>query len=761
MRSALLLGVGVLLFLSTSTALAAPPPPAIVTGLDAGWPEVRGWDREGSAARIFAPWGEGTMAYAAYPTYQNGVRVAVGDVTGDGRSEIVTAPGGGAFTELRVFDGRTYEQLRSALPFKDAVWFNGAFVAIGDTNGDGRAEILDGLDRGCCTRVNVVDAGTGANVSGFAPYGDNGDVGARVAAADLNGDEKAELLAVPLNGTQVSAFAPTGGNPFRIFDPFGTEASGGALIAAANVTGSPRPEVIAAARTWSGLQLKILDAQTGALLGSYFPYSSANVSSFGVATGDVDGNGTTDVILVAERSDGTQVKAIDANGAELTSFYVLDPDIVPGVSIAAGDLDGDGEAELVLGGGPTHAPWPPVTNGPDQRVAVYGSDGTRLAEFTAYPGLFQGGVRVALGDLSGDGRPEVVTAPGPGLEPEIGIFTQDWVEGRDMGTRLGHFLAFERSFEGGASVALGDLDGDGRLELVVGSGPGRVGELRVFGSDGRLAWSLTPFGPDYRGGISVAAGDLNADGRAEVVAGTSTPPARVRAFSGSVPLGPPHTVTFTPASGAQVAVVDLGGTGRGSIVVGASSGTDAKLFLLDALTGSPVANLAAFESVASGVRLGSGDLDGDGRDEVIVSPGFGGSAIAEVRIFSGLRRVGGFFPYNWSGAGVNVAAAPRIGLPIAAERRTVRLVARKRKPVIVARFRDAAGRAGSARVRIDWGDGTSSSRILVSEAGGTYTVRTTKRYARPGRYAVRVTLRDDTGRTSVARSTAIVSRRRS
>jgi FG-GAP-like repeat/FG-GAP repeat len=760
MRHTLLLVLGVLVLLvSTSVALAAPPPAAIVTGLDAGWPDVRGWDRDGSPARIFAPWGEPPMAFSPYPTYQNGVRVAVGDVNGDGRPEIVTAPGGGAFTELRVFDGQSYEQLRSVLPFKDSAWWAGAFVATGDTNGDGRAEIVDGLDQGCCTTLHVVDAANGNELSGFFPYGDRNEGGARVAAADLNGDGKAELLAVPLNGTQISAFAPSGGNAFRTFSPFGSEAGSGAAIAAADVMGTARPELIAVARTLSGLQVKVLDTQSGATLGSYFPYSSAGVSSFGVATGDVNGDGTNDIVLVAERSDGTQVKAIDATGAELTSFYVLDPDMVPGASIAAGDLDGDRKAEIVLGGGPTHAPWPPVANGPDQRVAVYGSDGTRIAEFSAYPGLFQGGVRVALGDLSGDGRPEVVTAPGPGLEADIGIFTQEWVNGRDMGMRLGHFLAFERSFDGGASVALGDVDGDGRLEVVVGSGPGRVAELRVFGGDGRLGWSLTPFGSDYTGGINVAAGDLNADGRAEVVAGTMTAPARVRAFSGSVPLGPLHTVAFRPASGAEVAVADLAGTGRGSIVVGASSGSDAKLFVLDPLSGTPVANLNAFDGVANGVRLGSGDLDSDGRDEILASPGFGGSSIAEVRIFSGLLQVGGFTPYNWGGAGMNVAAAPRLGLPIAAEPQAFKLVARRRKPVIVARFRDAAGRAGTARVRIDWGDGTSSKRTVVS-AGGIYTVRSTKRYAHAGRYDVTVTLRDDTGRTSIARSRAIVSRRR-
>ena len=73
-------------------AAAAPAPPAIVTGQDAGWPEVRGFDRFGAPAFGSAPWGSWQLAFSPYSTYQKGVRVAVGDVDGDGRAEIVTAP---------------------------------------------------------------------------------------------------------------------------------------------------------------------------------------------------------------------------------------------------------------------------------------------------------------------------------------------------------------------------------------------------------------------------------------------------------------------------------------------------------------------------------------------------------------------------------------------------------------------------------------------------------------------------------------------
>ena len=205
------------------------------------------------------------------------------------------------------------------------------------------------------------------------------------------------------------------------------------------------------------------------------------------------------------------------------------------------------------------------------------------------------------------------------------------------------------------------------------------------------------------------------------------------------------------------------GDGRGELLVGADT-QEGVLVVLDPLSGAKLTELKVFDNTPNGIRVAGGDLNGDGRDEIVVARGWGAwNDASEVRIYDhrfALTRA--FAAYDFSGVGMNVAVRARIGLPIAAEPRTVKLVARTVRKTIVARFRDAGGGASprSFRARIEWGDGTSRNGLLGARGSGVYEVSAAKRYARPGRYAVRVTLTGSDGRKSIARSTALVRSRR-
>jgi VCBS repeat protein/FG-GAP repeat protein len=749
-RHRFLSGVTLFLLLAVAPAAArATPPAAIVTGQDAGWPAVNAWTIDGRQADGTAPWGAYQLAFSPYPTYQQGLRVAVGDVNGDGKPEIVTAPAQGGWTDINVFDGKTYRQLASFPPFGNgSSEGGGAFVATGDTTGDGRAEIITGIDAYCCTQVHVLDGPTGNDIAGFYPFGPSSQVGARVAAADLNGDGRAELL-VSANGSgTVEAFGPGGGQSIRTLDLFSRPAD--VSMAVGDVVGDARPELVAAANTPTGPQVKVVDPRTGDVLASLYPFA-ANWALPQVAVGDVNGDGRADVIALAQSADGTEVKEFDmASGKQLGSFFVLEPGVVPGASLAAGDLDGDGKAELVLGGGPTAAPLSAFVNGPDQRVAVYRSDGTLVGGFNAYPGLFQGGVRVGFGNLGSDGKNDIVTAPGPGMAPEVDVYAQDWVATRDRGTRLAHFLAYEPTFRGGVSVAVGSGS------IVTAPGAGRPSDIHVYDGAGNLRSSFRAFEDSYVGGVSVATGDLNDDGRPEIVVGTLAGTPRVRAFNAD---GTPYGPVVTPFAdgGVEVAVADLLGSGYGIVLAGAASGSNPQLALLNPASARVLRVVRPLPDSTSGLRVAAGDLNHDGRDEVVVAPGFGGDSTIHV-LGPNLAQQSAFRANGYNGNGYNVAVAARLGLPIRAQSVTSRFIVKRRLTRLVARFVDAGTADGLPTARVVWSDGVSTSGVVVSYYADTYDVRATRRFTQPGRLHLTVTFSSGDGRTSVAHSAVIVRR---
>lgn len=124
----------------------------------------------------------------------------------------------------------------------------------------------------------------------------------------------------------------------------------------------------------------------------------------------------------------------------------LAPAFLGGVSVAAGDTNGDGYIDLVTGAG--------AGGGPHVRV-LSGKDGTDLASFFAFDESFRGGVNVAVGDVTGDGTADVVTGAGPGGGPHVRVF-----DGRTFQS-VASFFAYADGFIGGVNVATADLDRDG------------------------------------------------------------------------------------------------------------------------------------------------------------------------------------------------------------------------------------------------------------------------------------------------------------
>ena len=182
-----------------------------------------------------------------------------------------------------------------------------------------------------------------------------------------------------------TAFFP---EPLRRFRPFGNELTSGLHVAAGDVNSDGRADIVVGGETTSRPQVKVFDAATGALSATFVPLGSIASGSLRVAAADVDGDGRADVISAGDTASGPQIRAFSAAGAPLVDLS----GVRSRESLAAADLDGDGFAEIVAGAGP----------GYDSRVTVFGRAGVR-AGFEAYYTSFTNGVRVAAGDVDGDG----------------------------------------------------------------------------------------------------------------------------------------------------------------------------------------------------------------------------------------------------------------------------------------------------------------------------------------------------------------------
>lgn len=277
------------------------------------------------------------------------------------------------------------------------------------------------------------------------------------------------------------------------------------------------------------------------------------------------------------------------------------------------------------------------------RLYDIGNTATPLLNLAPY-GTFTGGVRVAVGDVNGDGKADLVVGVGPGASPLVSIYN-----GR-TGTLIDQYYAFSTTFSGGVYVAAGDVDGDGHADVIIGVDAGASPSVKVISGRNRsVLRNFQAYAPGYTGGVRVAAGDVNGDGHADIITATGPGTAtEVRVFDGvsGTMIGDfmPFGTTYT--GGAYVAAADLDGDGRADIVVGADAGSSPTVRVFSGATYSMLSNLVAYSpSFSGGVRVGAGDVDGDGRSEIIVAAG-GGADEVKVLTWPALGTAADFLPYG-------------------------------------------------------------------------------------------------------------------
>lgn len=312
--------------------------------------------------------------------------------------------------------------------------------------------------------------------------------------------------------------------------------------------------------------------------------------------------------IAAGSGHGAQplVNVFDTAGNLLASFLAFDPSFTGGVRVAVGDVNGDGVPDVIAAKGSGDTPEVIVVDGTklDQLQPNGQIDPSALlADFLAYSPLFPGGVYIAFG-ISTDGLPVIVTGPGSGGGPHVKVINATLLgdllpDGEiDRSALLGQFYAYSPLFPGGVRVAVGDMNGDGVLDIITGAGPGggphveivdgsKLGSIHGEAQPADLLATFYAFSIDFTGGVFVTVG-----------AGLSGPE--------------------------LIASQGLKGTSLVNVY-------DAAVLQSSGKTAALLATFSAFDpTLGAAVRLAAADLNGDGVLDVYMSPGPGSALMVKV-----------------------------------------------------------------------------------------------------------------------------------
>lgn len=302
---------------------------------------------------------------------------------------------------------------------------------------------------------------------------------------------------------------------------------------------------------------------------------------------------------------------------------------------------------------------------------MYNNDGTKAREFS--PQLPKGtrSFSLATGDLDGDGQSEIVIASGPGAKSRVNIFSH-------AGKFLSGFSPYESRFAGGVALAVGDVDGRGKADVIVAPATqsGQKIQRYSYTSSGEspevnFRDSVQVYGQNTRFGFRVGTADTDGDGRAEVYvspAANSSKSAIVQRIdyeiSGPVLRGEVSRLEGKAfGRGVFLAGANIFGDAKQELVI-ADNSFDARYRVYSTVTGRLALREVSFMSLfvkkrTPTVRIALGDWNGDSTAEVVAAAVVDGRVEARVLQASTgrvLKKIRGI--RAWSTTEVQVAVLP-------------------------------------------------------------------------------------------------------
>ena len=261
--------------------------------------------------------------------------------------------------------------LRPIDELQNAVFLNGSFARIFDTEGNTKR-------------------------TGFFAYENSQLGGNQVIKQDLNGDGSLEMIVA--GDTYVTIYNEDG-SEYAQFAPYTNTFDKGINIAIGDLESDGTIEIVTGTENGGGPHVRVFNSEGILINPGFFPYDEAFRGGVRVAVGDLNADGTREIIVAAADTGGPHVRVANKHGKIINpGFFAYDESYRGGAYVAAGDVNGDGIDEIITGPGA----------GLDPYVRIYDRDGNLLSEFLALDQTQQTGVNISTTDIDGDGIDEII-----------------------------------------------------------------------------------------------------------------------------------------------------------------------------------------------------------------------------------------------------------------------------------------------------------------------------------------------------------------
>ncbi|MFA6391131.1 MAG: M4 family metallopeptidase [Patescibacteria group bacterium] len=343
----------------------------------------------------------------------------------------------------------------------------------------------------------------GNKIKSFAVH--KGKGGVLSVEADINGDGINEIVVAPEAGLggKVKAYTKNGA-ALASFSPFGSKFNDGISLTSGDVNNDGKKEIIVSPLTKGTPKIKVFRYANKkfTLLKEIKVFGSSVPGGLIVSSGDVNDDNIDEIIVSPYQDQDKKDRVVKIYAYRNNKLVKLASKQLyskrteyQGIKTTTADLDGDGRDEIIA--------TPSLNFGDDIQVYGYANGGlTHLDDVWAYSASFNGLTSLATGDINSDGRNEIMLTIKTGGLPYVFIYKFN------NGKLVLHdkFRAYDKEFTGGVNLAVLDIDGDNKAEVITApySGKQKVKVWDVESTKQKLHSSFWGFGKDFEGGINFA-----------------------------------------------------------------------------------------------------------------------------------------------------------------------------------------------------------------------------------------------------------------